>query len=236
MRYAEHNTLLVGVLPGPKEPKGTYLEPLVNDLLELWSGVPLYVQGIGERTVRCALLCVLCDSPAGRKACGFLAHSANFGCTKCKKIFTGGVGQKDYSGFDRQNWVDRSKDMHCSDAQGLLHCKTKTELKKTESAVGCRYSVLLSLPYFDPIRMLPVDPMHTLFLCVAKHYLQNVWIKNNLISNDQFSEIQSRVDRTKVPTGIGRIPLKIQSGFAAFTADQFKNWVLITCSKRNFDW
>ena len=71
--------------------------------------------------------------------------------------------------------------------------------------------------------MLPVDPMHTLFLCVAK---QNVWIKNNLISNYQFSEIQSRVDRTKVPTVIGRIPLKIQSGFAAFTADQFKNWVL----------
>ena len=136
-RYAEHNTLSVVVLPGPKEPKGTiksYLEPLVNDLLELWSGVPLYIQGIGERTVRCALL-VSCDSPAGRKACGFLGHN---GFTKCKNISTGGVGQKDYSGFDRQNWV------YCSKDTVVMHkgCKTKA------SAV-----VLLSLPYFDPISM-----------------------------------------------------------------------------------
>ena len=34
------------------------------------------------------------------------------------------------------------------------------------------------------------------------------------------------MDRIKVPAGIGRIPTKIESGFAAFTADQFKNWVL----------
>ena len=74
--------------------------------------------------------------------------------------------------------------------------------------------------------MLAIDPMHTLFLCVAKHYLQNVWIKNGLISSTQFDLIQSRVDKIRVPAGIGRIPTKIQSGFAAFTADQFKNWVL----------
>ena len=74
--------------------------------------------------------------------------------------------------------------------------------------------------------MLGIDPMHTIFLCVAKHYLQNVWIKKNLISETQFSKIQNKVDRIKVPAGIGRILIKIQSGFATFTADQFKNWVL----------
>lgn len=49
---------------------------------------------------------------------------------------------------------------------------------------------------------------------------------NSLISSNQFCVIQRRVDSTKVPAGVGRIPTKIQSGFAAFTADQFKNWVL----------
>ena len=138
IRYADANTLLVGILPGPNEPKGTinsYLEPLVNDLLEFWNGVSLYVKGIGEKTVRCALLCVSCDSPAGRKACGFLSHSAHFGCTKCKKVFAGGVGQKDYSGFDRHNWVYRCNNLHRSDALGLLHCKTKTALKRKQSAI-----------------------------------------------------------------------------------------------------
>ena len=187
------------VLPGPKEPKGTiksYLEPLVNDLLELWSGVPLYIQGIGERTVRCALL-VSCDSPAGRKACGFLGHN---GFTKCKKISTGGVGQKDYSGFDRQNWV------YCSKDTVVMHkgCKTKA------SAV-----VLLSLPYFDPISMR--SNAHSFSVCRITYRMSGSYLMIN--------SARSKVELIG-PAGIGRIPLKIQSGFAAFTADHFKNWVL----------
>ena len=180
VRYAEANTIIVGVLPGPHEPKltvNTYLEPLIDDLMQFWEGVPLYIHGVGHKMVRCALLCVACDSPAARKACGFLSHSANFGCTKCKKVFSGGVGQNNYSGFDRETWVYRTNESHRNDALKLLHCKTKTELKIKQSMFGCRYSILLSLPYFDPIRMLAIDPMHTLFLCVAKYYLQNVWIK-----------------------------------------------------------
>ena len=125
-----------------------------------------------KKNICCALLCVSCDSPAGRKACGFLSHSAHFGCTKCKKVFAGGVGQKDYSGFDRHNWVYRCNDMHRSDALSLLCCRTKTERKQKESAFGCRYSLLLTLPYFNPIRMLAIDHMHTLF-CV----LQNITYK-----------------------------------------------------------
>ena len=68
--------------------------------------------------------------------------------------------------------------------------------------------------------------MHTLFLCVAKYYLQKVWIKNSLISSTQFDVFQDIVDRVRVPAGIGRIPTKICSGFAGFTANQFKSWVL----------
>ena len=98
LRYSKAYTILVGILPGPHEPKltvNTYLVLLVNDLLELWRGVLLNVNGSGETNVRCALLCVACDSPAGRKACGFLAHSANLGCTKCMHVFSGSVGYMD---------------------------------------------------------------------------------------------------------------------------------------------
>ena len=115
LRYNEANTILVGILPGPHEPKhtvNTYLQLLVNDLLDLWRGIPMNVQGLGEKYVRAALLCVSSDSPAGRKACGFLNHNAHLGCTKCKKVFSGGVGQKNYSGFDREKWVYRSNENH----------------------------------------------------------------------------------------------------------------------------
>lgn len=59
------------------------------------------VSGVSTERVRCALLCVACDLPAGRKLCGFLGHSAKFGCSKCLKVFPGSAGTMNYSGFDR---------------------------------------------------------------------------------------------------------------------------------------
>ena len=73
--------------------------------------------------------------------------------------------------------------------------------------------------------MLIVDPMHNLFLGTAKHFLKNIWIERGIINEDNFDLIQKRVNEAMVPSGIGRIPFKIRSGFSSFTADQWKNWV-----------
>ena len=40
------------------------------------------------------------------------------------------------------------------------------------------------------------------------------------------SACESYMDRSVVPSDIGRIPHKILSGFASLTADQFKNWIM----------
>ena len=62
-RYKLENVIIVGVIPGPNEPKkhmNTFLEPLVNELLELWDGSYLNTSSIfGIVPVRCALMCVL---------------------------------------------------------------------------------------------------------------------------------------------------------------------------------
>lgn len=39
--------------------------------------------------------------------------------------------------------------------------------------------------------------------------------------------IQARVDSMIVPSDIGRIPRKIAPSFAGFTAEQWKNWVIL---------
>ena len=74
--------------------------------------------------------------------------------------------------------------------------------------------------------MLIVDPMHNLFLGTAKHILKQVWIERGILSAPQFETIQQRVDLSTVPSDIGRIPHKVYSGFASFTAYQWKNWVI----------
>ncbi len=65
--------------------------------------------------------------------------------------------------------------------------------------------------------------MHNLFLGTAKHFLKNLLIAGDHISSTDMEIVQKRVNASVVPSGIGRIPLKIESGF---TADQWKNWVL----------
>lgn len=83
---------------------------------------------------------------------------------------------------------------------------------------------MFDLPYFDPVRMTIIDPLHNLFLGSAKHILKKVWIEKNLIPQKMFSGIQIIVDKITVPP---RIPSKIASSFSGFTGDQFKNWTNI---------
>ena len=46
------------------------------------------------------------------KPVAFLAIVHNFACTKCKKVFSGAAGHKNYSGFDRDNWAYHSNETH----------------------------------------------------------------------------------------------------------------------------
>ena len=116
-RYKRENVILAGLIPSlQKEPSSlnAFLAPLVEELQELWKGVRLYTSESPKYKVliRGALLCSACDLPAARKLCGFKGHNANRGCSKCYKEITGPVTNKDYSGFDRENWPQRDLTMH----------------------------------------------------------------------------------------------------------------------------
>lgn len=97
-RYRLENLLIVGCIPGPREPVSinSYLKPLVNDLMKLWDGISIIHPLSGSQIfIRGALIGVACDTPAGRKVCGFSSHSAMLGCSKCLKQFPcTGFGEK----------------------------------------------------------------------------------------------------------------------------------------------
>ena len=230
VRFRQENVLLIGLIPGPKEPKGNinpFLDPLVKELLNFFAGVEIYIQSLSKSVlVRCVLLCVACDIPALRKVCGFLGHSATLGCSKCLKAFPGQVGQKDYSGFNRSQWKARNLEEHRKSIASIRHCKTKSSRNNLEYKYGCRFSALLDLPYFDPVRMHVIDPMHNLYLGSAKHVFKNLWIEQGLNDNKMMNLLQSRVDCICTPHYVGRIPHQVVSSFSGFTADQFKNWTI----------
>ena len=79
------------------------------------------------------------------------------------------------------------------------------ERKEIVKETGARYSELHRLPYYDPIRMHTIDPMHNLYLGTAKHVFVT-WINIGVLSSKNLSEIDARMNNIKLPTDIGRIP------------------------------
>ena len=94
-----------------------------------------------------------------------------------------------------------------------------------ESELGCRYSILLELPYFDPIRMTIIDPMRNLFLGSANHITKDVLIGDGLLATPSINVVHKRIKNIQVPIDMGRLPSRIDSG-STFTAEQWMNWTL----------
>lgn len=230
-RFKEENIILIGVLPGPSEPKlvmNSYLTPLVEELKQGWhNGFAVVTPEQVLVNVRVALTCIACDIPASRKVNGFLGHHASLACNKCLKKFSVAFGSPiNYSGFDRSNWVLRTGSVHRQQCEEIFKKTTKTGMRKVESKYGLHYSVLLGLPYFDPVRFTAIDTMHNLYLGTGKHSFK-VWINKGLLTEVSLSEIDQRAKLIQVPSGIGRLPTNISSNYGGFKADQWRTWITI---------
>ena len=67
-----------------------------------------------------------------------------------------------------------------------------------------------------------IDPMHNLFEGSAKNFIK-LLLDSKIVD---FTIIQKRSKVVVAPMKIGRLPLKIESNYCGFIADQWRNWVL----------
>ena len=143
---------------GPKEPKyntNTYLRPLVNEMNELWKGVPMQLASGILTIVWAALICVSCDIPATRKVCGFVGHHAYHACSRCLKSF-----ETTSFGAQTANLGHLATFNHTvKKAKKHRDASTRAKQKEIEKEHGLRYSVLLEILYFDVVRCSVIDPI-----------------------------------------------------------------------------
>ena len=229
-RYKIENIILLSIIPGPKEPKlnvNSFLSPLVEELHDLWDGIPIQVSSSHKSIlVRLAVICIACDVPAVRKMCGFAGHSASMGCSKCKCTFVHHDWGMDHSDFNRTEWEARNSAEHRQYADQYVSAMTASQQAQCLKDNGVRYSVLLELPYIDLVRCHIIDPMHNLLLGSAKHVMKT-WLARSIITSKDLEIIEYRVSKILSPHDVGRLPLKISSSFSGFTADQWMNWTMV---------
>ena len=132
----------------------------------------------------------------------------------------------DYSGFNRDSWTFRSNKKHREDVKATLACTSKTVRERKESEMGCRYSCLLQLPYFDAVCMLIIDPMHNLYLGTAKYIFNSVWMKKDMITPTSIKKINDKILSWVIPPKVrfARLPACMEHS-SSFTAEQWMVWV-----------
>ncbi len=240
IRYHTSNMIVAGIIPSldymdkdgktKHEPKhmNTFVKPLVDELNELWregKRIMTHDHPAEGILMHAMLIGVSCDSPASRKILGFLAHSAIKGCTKCKHEFSGKVGEKRYHGYDKANWVRRSNKAHREHCAAIRRAPNDTKASELEKKYGCRYSVLLELDYFDPIRYNAIDAMHLLFLGIAKSFFEML-IDKGILTDVKLSQITENLENMNTSSRKSWLPKNIGSHWKYFNAFEWKQWVL----------
>ena len=236
IRFKTENVILVGLMPGPNEPRtdeiNNYLKPLIDDLKELYYGVNMstYEQpkSIGGTTVRAGLFMVACDIPAARKVCGFTSHSSVRACYKCDRKFTVSEDSHrvEYSGFDVSTWVPSTCAKNRENASLWKAARTKAEQDHISREYGVRWSMLQELPYFDIPKCTVIDPMHNLFLGTAKR-MTDQWMKSGRLNERSLEDMQRLADTVLAPPSHSSMKRKIVGRFADMKASDWKSWCLI---------
>ena len=199
------------------------MAPIVDELESLWGGVTLQIYECKKgKKNRAALILVSCDIPAARKVCGHV--SALVSCHRCKKRANYENRQHNFAGMDNLNEWIISQDLvqHRRDAIGWQRCKFNAVREQFVKQTGVRWSELLRLLYFNPIRFTIVDLMHCLFLGIAKWIVKTIWVNEGILNQESLIKVQKKMDEFQIPSDLGRIPGKIYAGegFSNFTADQ----------------
>lgn len=174
LRYLPENLYLVGVIPGKPSLNqiNHFLKLLVDDLLPLWSpGIRLSRTAKHRHGRRChaALIPLVADLLAARQTAGFGSHSMTQFCSCCRLTLD------DIEDFSPSTWRPRNLEDHKRAAYLWRDAANTAEREQIFEDHGVRWSELLRLPYWDPIRFTAIDSMHNLYLGLLKDHCREIW-------------------------------------------------------------
>lgn len=119
----------------------------------------------------------------------------------------------------------RVLDSHRRRALQWLNAPSKKEQERLARKFGVKYSSLLRLDYWDPIRFMVVDSLHAFWLGVCRS-LMTMWRDRKWKKGSKhLSIMQARLDAMRVPADVCRLLNKWSSNMSGLTGHQVKAFV-----------
>ncbi|TEB24058.1 hypothetical protein FA13DRAFT_1639190 [Coprinellus micaceus] len=167
---------LVGVVPGPRKLKegeiNHYLDLVVDDFTPFWNpGVSFKSTGLDNGPTLClaAIIPIICDALGAREVSGFPSINSMQFCIFCH------LPLYEVENFDFTKWSKRTCAEHKALAEAWRSADGATRLTMQKTSHPARYTSLLRLPYFDPVRFTTIDTMHLLYLGLFQRHCRQIW-------------------------------------------------------------
>ncbi|KDQ30131.1 hypothetical protein PLEOSDRAFT_1015212, partial [Pleurotus ostreatus PC15] len=174
LRYLPENIYLVGVIAGPHKPDTHHINPyiqlLVNEFKPFWSPGVFFTRTrrcYSGRTMKALLVPLICDMLGARQVAGLPGTvNAHYFCTTCD------LDIDDIEILDTREWIMRDA-KHVRRIADLWKTASSTNDRATIfKAFGLRWTPLLELQYWDPVKFIVIDTMHALDINLLKHHIR----------------------------------------------------------------
>ena len=190
LRFLFRNMYLAGVIPGPGKPSldqiNHALSLVVAELHEFWKGV--YYTVISASLSGCltkgAMIPLVCDMLSTHQLAGLSSTTSTLFCTSCH------LAIQDIENLDKSTWPARDLVAQIEHAKVWRDCESEADRDACFKAHGVRWSVLLDLPYWNPILFSVLDSMHAAHLGLFQSHCRKVWRINISVDGGEGTVIQ----------------------------------------------
>jgi Transposase family tnp2 len=175
LRYLPENVCQVGVIPDkPSLAEINHaLQLMVDDLLKFWEQGVFFSRTYNYRSgkhVHAMLVPFIADMQAARQVIGLAGSATSHSfCTACD------LDIADINVMDKSAWPP--KDVNHIRRFATLWKTARSEKHRDQifDACGLRWSPLLDLPYWDPVRYMVIDSMHCLDLGLLRTHCRTIF-------------------------------------------------------------
>lgn len=194
LRYLFCNMYLAGIIPGPGKPSldqiNHTLSLLVLELLDFWKGIfyTITFASASGLLMKGAMIPLVCDMLAARQLCGLGSVTSTWFCTFCLLTI------QEIENLDKSSWPPRNLGEQIRWAQLWRDCDSEEGREEIFKECGVRWSVLLDLPYWNPIVFSVLDSMYADYLGLSQSHCRKFWQINLTIEGSNGTII--REDKT----------------------------------------